>query len=72
MSPFLVGELIEIFAFEAPYQEPIAASITYDPTYPMVLVIGSCYLISSVGFAIAAILLQMRTRKIALSRQNTR
>ena len=51
MSPFLLGWLIEEMAIKAPYEE---GPDSYDPTYPMAIVIGGTYFLSAIGFIFAA------------------
>lgn len=64
LSPFLVGWMIEWFAIDAPYQDNDSESKAYDPTYPMIIVIGGSYFLSAIGFAVVAFLL--KRRKIVL------
>ena len=67
MSPFLLGWLIEEMAIKAPYEE---GPDSYDPTYPMAIVIGGTYFLSAIGFIFAAILLQKRYYSIRAEKES--
>lgn len=64
ISPYLVGWAIEWMAIEAPYQDPDSSQMSYDPTYPIMIFVVGNYFISGIGFAISALLVQLRFRKL--------
>lgn len=63
-SSMLVGWMNIWFAIPAPYQSTVVDSELYDPTRPMAIVILSCTLLSSIAYAVEALLLRLKHRKI--------